>query len=100
MLRKRNGPKCQMSSFSGIDLANHPANQAHQRGDRAGKPFVIAKRRQADQRAAEQTDDPAADQSHQERAFERQIEEAVAAQSRSNTPIASGGVRKSSNITF
>ena len=78
MFRNRNGPKCQTSSFSGMRLADLPGEQSDERGHRRGKPFVKSERQQADQRPAEQADDPSADQPHQKRAFERQIEEPIA----------------------
>ena len=63
--------------FLGDHLANHAGEQSNQRGHGTRQPFVISKRGQTDQRAAEQADDAPADQSHQERAFEREIEKAV-----------------------
>ncbi len=60
-------------------LAHHAGEQTYQRGHRTRKPFVIAEGGQADQRAAEQADDAAADQAHQKRTFQGQIEKPVAA---------------------
>ena len=65
-------------------FANHPGDKTHQGRRRAGKPFVIAKSGETDQRTAEQADDAAANQAHQERAFEGEIEETISDQAQHN----------------
>ena len=61
ILRKRNGPKSQMSSLLGINWRIDAGQQSDERGHGGGQPFVISECGQADQRAAEQADDASAD---------------------------------------
>ena len=85
MLKNKNGPKCQMSSFSGITSRIIPASKPDARGHRTRKPLVIAKRGQADERTAEKPDNSSADQAHQKRALERQIKESVTDQTKQDS---------------
>ena len=66
--------------FFGHEFADHSGDESDERGGGAGEPFVVAKSRKADERAAEQADDAASDKTHEERAFESEIEETVADQ--------------------
>ncbi len=66
--------------FFGHRFADDSGEQADQRGGGTGNPFVVAKGGQADQRAAEQTDDASANQAEQKRAFEGEVEKFVADQ--------------------
>ncbi len=66
MFRKRKGPKCQISSFSGINSRTIPATESDERGGGTGEPFVVAESRKADERTAEQADDASSDEAHEE----------------------------------
>ncbi len=78
MLRKQKGAEMPDVFFFGHYFADHSGDKSDQRRGRTGEPFVIAKSRETDQRAAQQANDAAADETHEEGAFEGEIEEAVA----------------------
>ena len=58
-------------------LTDDTAGESRKRGHRHGKPLVIDKTWEADERPAEGADDASAEKSEKERAFEHQVSKAI-----------------------